>query len=192
MPLLIKTVLQRSQSATAVAVISWRNAEFSNAMCSGAIWYRYDSYKNWFSVSLDLECRQKRRAFHATASIIHATLALGDRVRPLELVSTAVGLRLGKKEQRRWNMFCLQESWNMLAGNYCKQFSSFLCHGNRGDSLTTDNSKQYQTTCCRTIVTTLESRRTSHCCAHMQILANHRMYISVQKSMFWIFHTWNC
>lgn len=143
-----------------------------------------------------IQCVTGFRVQAETASFsrncINHSCHISARRQSSSLRARAVCLRLGKKEWRRWNMFCLQESWNMLAGNYCKQFSSFLCHGNRGDSLTTDNSKQYQTTGCRTIVTTLESRRTSHCCAHMQILANHRMYISVQKSMFWIFHTWNC
>lgn len=50
---------------------------------------------------IDSVCRwTQSAAFHATTSIIHATLVPGDRVRPLQLVSTAVGLRLGKKEQR--------------------------------------------------------------------------------------------
>lgn len=102
-------------------------------MLNNLLWYdigmtatRIDSVSRW----------TQSAAFHTTASIIHATLALGDRGRPLELVSTAVGLRLGKKEQRRWNMFCLQESWNHgllvqwnILGNDCKQCTSFLCHG---------------------------------------------------------------
>lgn len=63
---------------------------------SGMTATRIDSVCHW----------TQSAAFRATTSIIHATLALGDRVRPRELVSMAVLLRLGKKGQNREGEIC--------------------------------------------------------------------------------------
>jgi len=66
---------------------------------------RYDS--GMTATRIDSVCHwTQSAAFHATTSIIHATLALGDRVRPSEPVSIAVLLRLGKKAQNRESEIC--------------------------------------------------------------------------------------